>query len=110
MTHKITLRTTLSTYDLSSIIKVLFVIISFLYRTKRNKFLYFFNLFQGSGSSSSSGGKPAGMAALAASYKSNLSTPVVAPKVVAPPNSKLFSVDVRRLAVTTLFYFAQAEM
>ena len=31
------------------------------------------------------------MAALAASYKSNLSAPVVAPKTVAPPSSKCLS-------------------
>ena len=48
-------------------------------------FVYF--LLQGS--SSGSGGKPAGMAALAACYKSNLSAPVVAPKILAPPSSKL---------------------
>lgn len=41
---------------------------------------------KGGSSSSTSGGKPAGMAALAASYKSNLSAPVVAPKTVAPPS------------------------
>ena len=36
------------------------------------------------------------MAALAASYKSNLSAPVVAPKTVAPPSSKYHSLQAIR--------------
>lgn len=44
-------------------------------------------LFQGSASSSGSGGKPAGMAALAATFKSNLSVPTMPTKISAPQNS-----------------------